>query len=54
MTLSEEDTIQVFKPSKEISSKAYIKSMEKYKEMYEESIKNPEKFWGKIAEKYLG
>lgn len=41
---------RVFPPSKELSEKAYIKSMEKYKKMYRESVENPEKFWGELAE----
>jgi len=41
---------RVFKPSKEFSSKAHIKSMAQYKKMYAESIKNPDKFFGKVAE----
>ena len=53
MSMSEEETIQVFKPSKEISSKAYVKDMKKYQEMYDESIKHPDKFWGKIGEEYV-
>ncbi len=27
--------------------------MDEYKKMYEESIKNPDKFWGKLAEEYV-
>ncbi len=37
-------------PQKEhFSSKAYIKSEEEYKKIYQESIKNPEKFWAEKA-----
>ncbi|MEI6235505.1 MAG: acetate--CoA ligase [Planctomycetota bacterium] len=38
-----------FKPSKEFSKKAHIKSMDEYKKFYKESINKPEKFWPKIA-----
>ncbi len=41
---------RVFPPPKELSEKAYVKSMEEYKKIYKESIENPEKFWGKLAE----
>ena len=40
---------QVFKPSKEFSSTARIKSMAQYKRMYKESIEQPAKFWAKEA-----
>lgn len=38
-----------FPPPKEFSQKAYIKSMEEYKKIYAESIKDPPKFWLKHA-----
>ncbi len=41
---------RVFPPSAEFVKNANIKSMDEYKKMYEESIKEPEKFWGKIAD----
>ncbi|MEA3442255.1 MAG: acetyl-coenzyme A synthetase N-terminal domain-containing protein [Chloroflexota bacterium] len=41
---------RIFPPSGEVSKKAYIKSMEDYKRIYKESIENPEKFWGELAE----
>jgi len=41
---------RVFRPPKELSEKAYIKSMEQYREIYERSIKDPEKFWAEAAE----
>ncbi len=40
---------RIFKPSKEFSSKARIKSILEYKKTYKESIKNPEKFWAEKA-----
>lgn len=39
-----------FYPSKEFVEHALIKSMDEYKKMYDESIKNPDAFWGKQAE----
>ena len=41
---------RVFPPAAEFTQKAAIKSMDEYKAMYKESIENPEKFWGKLAE----
>ncbi len=41
---------RIFKPKKSFSKKAYIKSFQQYKKSYEKSIKDPEKFWAKIAE----
>ena len=37
---------EVFKPSKEIIERAWIKDYEK---VYKQSIENPEKFWGEVA-----
>ncbi|MBW2983725.1 acetate--CoA ligase [Candidatus Woesearchaeota archaeon] len=37
-------------PPKEFSEKAYVKSIDEYKKLYEESIKDPESFWAKKAE----
>ena len=36
-------------PKKQFSSKAHIKSEEEYKKIYQESIKDPEKFWAEKA-----
>ncbi len=44
---------RVFPPPKEISEKAYIKSMAEYEEMYKRSVEDPEGFWGEIAEKNI-
>lgn len=41
---------RLFKPKKSFSEQAHIKSFDQYKKMYAQSIKNPEKFWGKAAE----
>jgi acetyl-CoA synthetase len=48
--LSMMDEKRVFNPSKELSEKAYIKSMEEYKQIYKESIADPEKFWAGLAD----
>ncbi len=40
---------RVFYPSKEFSSKAHVKSMEEYEELWKRSIENPEEFWSEIA-----
>jgi acetyl-CoA synthetase len=41
---------RVFKPSKELSQQAYIKSMAQYKKIYQKSIDDPAAFWGELAE----
>ena len=38
-----------FPPPSNITESAHIKSMEEYQKMYDESIKDPEGFWGKQA-----
>ncbi len=40
---------RVFKPSKEFSSKAHIKSFKEYQDIYKKSIRNPKKFWAEKA-----
>jgi acetyl-CoA synthetase len=44
---------RVFKPSKEFSKRAHIKSLAHYRKLYDESIKSPEKFWAKQAKNEL-
>jgi acetyl-CoA synthetase len=41
---------RVFNPKAPFSSRAHIKSMAQYQKMYNESVKNPDKFWAKVAE----
>ncbi len=41
---------RVFYPPEELSKQAYIKSLDEYREIYKESIEDPEKFWGELAE----
>jgi acetyl-CoA synthetase len=40
---------RVFEPSQEFRSKAHIKSLEQYEQMYRHSVENPEEFWGEAA-----
>lgn len=44
---------RVFPPPKEISERAYIKSMAEYEAMYKRSIEDPEGFWAEIAEQNI-
>ncbi len=39
----------MYKPKSHTSRDAHISSLEKYEELYKESIESPEQFWGKIA-----
>jgi acetyl-CoA synthetase len=41
---------RVFPPSQEFSQSASLRSLEEYKALYNWSIKDPEGFWGKMAE----
>ncbi|MBU54628.1 MAG: acetate--CoA ligase [Deltaproteobacteria bacterium] len=41
-----------YPPPKSFQDKAYIQSLEQYKEMYQRSIDSPEEFWAEIAEQF--
>jgi acetyl-CoA synthetase len=41
---------KVFEPSDGVKMKAYIKRMEDYKELYQRSLRDPDGFWGELAE----
>ena len=51
--MPEEETIEVFKPSQEFSSKAHVKNLDEYNKLYQESTENPEEFWAKMAEEHV-
>ena len=40
-----------YPPPAEVQKKAHIKSMAEYRKIYQESISDPEGFWGKVAER---
>ncbi len=44
---------RVFPPAEAFSRSAHIKSLEEYRELYRESIEEPDKFWGRQAEAEL-
>lgn len=44
---------RVFSPPEEFVEKAYLKTMEAYEEMWQRSIKDPQGFWGEMAEEYI-
>ncbi|WP_353686352.1 acetate--CoA ligase [Thermodesulfovibrio sp. 3462-1] len=44
---------RTFPPPKEISEKAYIKSMAEYEAIYKRSVEDPEGFWAEIAEQNI-
>jgi acetyl-CoA synthetase len=44
---------RVFKPAKAFAKQARIKSLEHYRRLYRESIKQPEKFWAREAAELL-
>ncbi|MBI2926085.1 MAG: acetate--CoA ligase [Verrucomicrobia bacterium] len=44
---------RVFPPPKAFSAQAHIKSLAHYRKLYNESIRAPEKFWGRLAKQEL-
>lgn len=44
---------RLFKPAKEFSKQAHVKSMAEYRQMYRESINSPERFWKRQAKNEL-
>ncbi|HUT54923.1 MAG TPA: acetate--CoA ligase [bacterium] len=51
ISMSLED--RVFDPPAELVKDTYIKSMAEYEKLHKESIKNPDKFWGRVGEEFL-
>jgi len=48
VSMSEEKL--VYEPSDAVKMKATVRRMEDYKELYQKSLNDPEKFWGELAE----
>src|SRR5262245_9156106 len=44
---------RVFHPSKDFSKGAHLRSLSEYRRLYADSVKSPEKFWGKQAKEEL-
>jgi acetyl-CoA synthetase len=44
---------RIFYPPKDLAKKAYVKSLAEYEKMYKESVENPDKFWGDLAQEEL-
>jgi len=44
---------RVFPVPENLKKTAYIKSKAQYEKMWKESIEDPDKFWGKLAEEYI-
>ena len=44
---------RVFRPSKAFAERAHIKSLAQYQKLYNESVRSPDKFWGKHAKDEL-
>ncbi len=43
---------RVFRPDRGFSRRAHIQSMAQYREMYEESVQKPARFWGRVANEF--
>ena len=41
---------RVFPPPRELSEKAYIKSFDEYKQIYDRSVKDTESFWAEMGQ----
>ena len=44
---------RTFPPSEEMLETAHIKGMDEYNALYKESVEEPERFWGRMAEEFL-
>ncbi|MFM7102854.1 MAG: acetyl-coenzyme A synthetase N-terminal domain-containing protein, partial [Verrucomicrobiota bacterium] len=44
---------RVFKPAPEFSARAHVKSLAAYRKLWTESVKFPERFWGRMANQEL-
>jgi acetyl-CoA synthetase len=44
---------EIFIPPKELAERAWIRSMDQYRKMYERSIKDPEGFWSEMAAEFF-
>jgi acetyl-CoA synthetase len=51
--ISAMDAQRIFPPSAELSKRARIKSMEEYRSLYQESLADPEAFWGRLAQELV-
>eukprot|EP00054_Salpingoeca_dolichothecata_P016808 m.99145 g.99145 ORF g.99145 m.99145 type:complete len:702 (-) comp22154_c1_seq7:155-2260(-) len=49
LNIEESQAENVFHPTDHAKSEAHIKSLTEYKQMYDQSIDDPETFWGEIA-----
>src|SRR6266852_4338668 len=47
------DERRVFPPPRDFSKRAEIKSLAQYRKLYQESIRSPDKFWGRAAKNEL-
>jgi len=50
--MSEVTTGNVYQPNPQATEKAWIKSLDQYRELYDRSVKDPEGFWAEVAEKF--
>ncbi len=44
---------RIFEPPQEVLKEAYIKGLEEYKELYARSLRDPDGFWGELAQREL-
>ena len=46
------DDTTIIAPNAEFSANAYVKDMDQYHELYNQSVESPEEFWGPIAKQF--
>jgi acetyl-CoA synthetase len=44
---------EIYPPPPEFAARAYVGSMEQYRDLYQRSLKQPSEFWGEMAEREL-
>jgi acetyl-CoA synthetase len=52
MAMEKNQQGEIFAPPEKLSGKAWIQSMNQYREMYQRSIEDPEGFWSEIADEF--
>lgn len=43
---------QLYEPNEAISDQAYVRSMDQYRQMYAQSLDDPSRFWGDVANQF--
>ena len=49
--MSSETAPQPYAPPRNFSAKAHVKSLAEYRRVYDESVRDPERFWAAVAQR---